>query len=251
MELKKRKLRKKSRKSSNQRPVLKKNKSRKIKQGKSKVKKSKRHLRKRNKASFKTKLNLKQSQKKYQRLLISLSLFSLFIIAGVVFLIFNLGTAIVVDQSMMPTLSKGTRLVYKKTKRFKIGDVVLLTSPDQTNYEQIRRVVGLPGQKVDYLSDNSIVIDGVVLEEPYLNQKIKQTEEKKLNSIAMAQFLEATPSLTESFVSAGKIPKEMLLVLGDNRLEAYDSRYYGLVPIKDVKGKADRTYWPLRKIKTK
>ncbi|WP_136135724.1 signal peptidase I [Vagococcus silagei] len=180
-------------------------------------------------------------------LVVGASLFAIWI----VLFIFTMGTARVIDDSMDPTLPEGVGLFYKRTDNLKLGDVVILTSPDDTRYQQVRRVVGLPGQKVDYLSDNSVVIDGVILQETYFTQEVKQTQEERLETVSMKQFLEATKSLTESMIEADKIPEDMILVLGDNRLQAYDSRYYGLVPIHEVYGKADMMFWPLKKIKNK
>ena len=173
------------------------------------------------------------------------------LVFSIVVLFLSLGSARVVDYSMAPTIPEETKVFYKKTKDLGVGDVILMTSPDETRYEQIRRVIGLPGQKVDFLSDNSIVIDGVVLQETYFKEELKVPTDEKLNNISMKQFLEATPTVSESMVDADKIPENMVLVLGDARYDAFDSRNYGLVPFENIKGKAIISYWPLQRVKVK
>ena len=93
---------------------------------------------------------------------------------------FFLFTPIVVDgESMMPTLENGDRMIVNKIG-YTVGkpdrfDIVVFHAPEQKNY--IKRVIGLPGDHVEY-KDDQLYINGKELEEPYLDQyKVKSLKE--------------------------------------------------------------------------
>ena len=81
-------------------------------------------------------------------------------------------TPIVVDgESMMPTLENGDRMIVNKIG-YTIGkpdrfDIVVFHAPEQKDY--IKRVIGLPGDEVEY-RDDVLYINGKPIEEPYLDQ---------------------------------------------------------------------------------
>ena len=146
-------------------------------------------------------------------------------------------TPIVVDGiSMMPTLEDGDRMIVNKIG-YTIGepdrfDIVVFHAPEQKDY--IKRIIGLPGDKVEY-RDDILYINGEPLEEPYLNQYKEEV---------------ADSPLTEDFTLEGKlnsevVPKDHVFVLGDNRRKSKDSRHIGVVPIDEIIGNTKIVFWPL------
>lgn len=149
---------------------------------------------------------------------------------------FFLFTPIVVDgESMMPTLKNGDRMVVNrigymvgKPDRF---DIVVFHAPEQKNY--IKRVIGLPGDQVEYKNDQ-LYINGEAIPEPYLDQYKKEITEGSL-----------TDDFTlEDITGKDKIPKGYIFVMGDNRRYSKDSRHIGLIAIDEIIGNTNFVFWP-------
>jgi signal peptidase I len=104
------------------------------------------------------------------------------------------------------------------------GDIIVFHYPLDTTKDFIKRVIGLPGDTVSYDS-NSVWVDGVKLNEPYVSQE--------------ANFQGAT----------WKVPPGNYFVMGDNRPQSDDSRTWGYVPQNDIVGKAVMVYWPFNMVK--
>jgi signal peptidase I len=90
--------------------------------------------------------------------------------------------------------------------------------------EFIKRVVALPGETLEII-DNRVLVDGTVIDEPYLEPSVEM------------------PDFGPVAVPAGSV-----FVMGDNRNSSRDSRYFGAIPLDDVVGKAFVLMWPLRRI---
>lgn len=108
-------------------------------------------------------------------------------------------------------------------KRF---DVVSLRY-DGSKY-LIKRVIGLPGEKIEY-KENKLYVNNKIIEEPFLEENTI-TEYFSLTSLGYE-----------------KIPENMYLVLGDNRENSLDSREIGLIKKQDVLGKINLRIWPINK----
>lgn len=140
----------------------------------------------------------------------------------------------VVGPSMSPTLKNGDIVLLDKVSyrfaKIKRKDIVALYYADSKYL--IKRVIGKPGEKVEF-KDNHLYINGVKFKEDYLPKGIT-TEDFELNDLGYTI-----------------IPKDMYLVLGDNRENSLDSRdkKVGLVPKKNIIGKVRIQIWPLNSIK--
>jgi signal peptidase I len=114
------------------------------------------------------------------------------------------------------------------------GHVVVFKFPEEPARDFIKRVIALPGERVQ-IKNKKVYIDDRPLEEPYVH------------------FLEAPRMIADEtglFVEDGKdnwgpkvVPPGQLLVLGDNRDNSRDSRFWGFLPVDQVKGRALLVYW--------
>ena len=155
----------------------------------------------------------------------------LIILVFVLFGVFVAQPVVVEGTSMVPQLHDGERLlvnklIYYKFKSFgwghiERGDVVVFWFPNDPDKSYVKRVIGLPDEMVEIRS-GKIFIDGQELNETYLDANQNQ----------------AMPSFPPK-----KVEKHHYFVMGDNRDNSSDSRYWGLVPEKYIYGKAFFRYW--------
>jgi signal peptidase I len=127
--------------------------------------------------------------------------------------------------SMIPTLEIGDRvLVNKFIYRFtepKRGDIVVFTSVDNPKEDLIKRVVGLPGDKIA-VRGGKLFLNGKPQKEPYTNKQLPD----------------------RSFFARITVPKGHVFVMGDNRGNSADSRVFGPLPKKNIEGEAFLRFWP-------
>jgi signal peptidase I len=96
----------------------------------------------------------------------------------------------------------------------------------------VKRVIGLPGQTIS-LSHGHVVIDGKELREPYLPSSIRDSTLPGPSGTAY--------NLTKPYV----IPANHYFMMGDNRTDSCDSRYWGPIDRNSIVGKVDVRVWPL------
>ncbi|MGH9947184.1 MAG: signal peptidase I [Pyrinomonadaceae bacterium] len=150
-----------------------------------------------------------------------------FILIGV----FAVQPVVVEGTSMVPQLHDGERLLVNKLVYYKIesvswghierGDIVVFWYPKEPDKSYVKRVIGLPGETVE-VRDGRVFIDSRELKEDYLDYEHNQS-------------LPTWP--------AKRVDDHYYFVMGDNRDNSSDSRYWGLVPEKYVYGKAFFRYW--------
>jgi signal peptidase I len=124
--------------------------------------------------------------------------------------------------SMIPTLQNGeyilvNKLAYK-TGEPQRGDIVVFVFPVDPQEDLIKRVIGLPGERVS-VHNGVVTINDVPLNEPYIA---------------------AAPLYDGDWV----VPDDQLFVLGDNRNASKDSHQWLYLPLENVVGKAVLIYWP-------
>ena len=113
------------------------------------------------------------------------------------------------------------------------GDVVVFRLPKDPSVDYIKRVIGLPGDKVEVRDDGKVYVNGVALEEPYTYKND-------------AGVNEPTVPLTDQ--TSWVIPPGELFVMGDHRQKSADSRAFGPIPESSIVGRAFLRYWPLSTI---
>ncbi|MGE8081422.1 signal peptidase I [Peribacillus loiseleuriae] len=147
-------------------------------------------------------------------------------------------TPIVVDgESMNPTLQDKDRMVVTKIGEPKRFDIVVFHAPDGRDY--IKRVIGLPGDKIEYKND-VLYINSKAYNEPYLEQYKKRLNEGTLTD---------SFTLKETALGSDTVPKDCFFVMGDNRRNSTDSRHIGAIPMEKVIGTTNVVYYPIKEIK--
>jgi len=137
--------------------------------------------------------------------------------------------SIIPTGSMLPTIQLQDRVIVDKLlfKLFEIkrGDIIVfhpLSEVDTSGVPWIKRIIGLPGEKVE-IKDGEVIINETILNEPY---------EKEKPDYSFGPMI---------------IPENSYFVLGDNRNNSLDSHYWGVLPAENIIGKASLRYWPLNR----
>ncbi len=155
----------------------------------------------------------------------------LIIVVFILFGVFAVQPVVVEGTSMLPQLNDGERLLVNKLVYYKIqsvswghlerGDIVVFWFPREPDKSYVKRIIGLPGEMVE-VRNGKVIIDGQELDEDYLD-------------IEHNQSLPSFPTK--------RVDDHHYFVMGDNRDNSSDSRYWGLVPEKYIYGKAFFRYW--------
>jgi signal peptidase I len=146
--------------------------------------------------------------------------------------------------SMIPTLVIGDHLLVNKfiygtevpfsgnrvliLKNPERGDIIVFRYPEDPNRDFIKRVIGIEGDVVEG-KNKQVFVNGKLQNEPYV-----QHVDTAVRTGGMEPRDNFGPYL---------IPKGKVFVMGDNRDQSYDSRYWGYVDLKDIRGKAFIIYW--------
>jgi signal peptidase I len=114
------------------------------------------------------------------------------------------------------------------------GDVVVFKYPEDPARDFIKRVIGLPGDTLE-LRDKKVLINGAPLDEPYVHFLDPPGASDEFREVTSIDVLERYGPVT--------VPPNQYFVMGDNRDNSQDSRYWGFLPRDYVKGKALVIYW--------
>jgi len=116
----------------------------------------------------------------------------------------------------------------------KRGEVVVFKYPEEPDRDFIKRVIGLPGETVE-LREKKVYINGTPLNEPYVHFLAPPRGGTEFNEVTSYDVRERYGPVT--------VPPNQYFVMGDNRDNSQDSRYWGFLPRDLVKGKALVIYW--------
>ena len=167
------------------------------------------------------------------------------------------------SESMVPTLQIGDRLFVEKlshwVRPYERGDILVFYPPepltvvrhdpvssmlrwsgisgliyskeDKIDVAYIKRLIGEPGDVIEVIPGNGVYINGELLNEPYINELAYTcTREQPL------------------FCGPYKVPADEFFVMGDNRNQSYDSRFWGTLKQEQVVGRAVVRFWPLDRV---
>lgn len=144
----------------------------------------------------------------------------------------------VVGRSMMPTLHNKDKVIVSKLSKIDRMDIVIFHGDQREDY--VKRVIGLPGDKISYENDE-LFINNKKVEEPFL-QSYSAYENPNDNFTGDFELEELTGSK--------RVPPDKLFVLGDNRISSLDSRYFHFVDKKEIVGEVKMRYWPISQATT-
>jgi signal peptidase I len=112
------------------------------------------------------------------------------------------------------------------------GDIVVFKYPDEPDRDFIKRVIGLPGETIE-LRNKKVHVNGQPLDEPYVHFLTAPSND----------YQEVTSFDVRERFGPVTVPADHYFVMGDNRDNSQDSRYWGFLPRGHVKGKALLIYW--------
>lgn len=138
-------------------------------------------------------------------------------------------TLLIGDHLLVNKMIYGTKLpftdkrvlVFKKPER---GDIIVFRYPEDPDRDFIKRIVGVGGDLVEG-KGKAVFVNGKQMEETYIRHTDSSAIDKRDN---FGPFL---------------VPEGKIFVMGDNRDQSYDSRFWGYVDIDEIKGKALIIYW--------
>jgi len=171
------------------------------------------------------------------------------ILAGalVIFVLFQitLQNSIVDGTSMEPNLMDSDRLLVSKVSYTfgepERGDIIVFKYPVHPSQHFVKRVIGLPGDRVRLLHKR-LYVNGKLQEEPYVVDSLPPDtyRDNFPNGPRASLGVEASwYQQLEKLLEDGQliVPEGYIFVLGDNRDRSYDSRYWGFVPKENVVGR--------------
>jgi len=148
----------------------------------------------------------------------------------------SIQTVHVVGGSMSPSLSTGDLVLASKLD-YRVhdpqrGDIVILKDPMDPSKDFIKRVIGMPGDRI-LIHDRQVFVNGQQLQEPYIGSAWV-----------------ATPNWPDQPAEPdGEIvPPGSYFVLGDNRDHSSDSRLFGYISRDQIEGKAVVRFWPFDRV---
>ena len=111
------------------------------------------------------------------------------------------------------------------------GDVIVFKYPDEPERDFIKRVIGLPGETIE-LKAKKVYVDGQPLDEPYVHFLEPASDAQEITSYDVRERYGPVT-----------VPPNQYFVMGDNRDNSQDSRYWGFLPRHYIKGRALMIYW--------
>jgi signal peptidase I len=157
--------------------------------------------------------------------------------------LFVVETYFIPSASMEPALQVGDRILVNKLSydfhAVHRGDIVVFSRPAKEHCagpvvaDLVKRVIGLPGETISLSGTGRVVIDGAPLPETWLPQ------------LERATTYPGPPGTGYDLNRPYKIPSGQYFVMGDNRMNSCDSRWWGPISKSSIVGKVDLRIWPL------
>lgn len=130
--------------------------------------------------------------------------------------------------SMAPTLRDREKLMGLKTGNVGRFDIITFLVQEDEEESYIKRVIGLPGEQIEY-ADDQLWVDGEAVSEPFLDE--------------LKENLEEGEQLVEDFFA--EVPQDEYFVMGDNRQDSIDSRQIGSIPKEKIETNIKFSFWPI------
>ena len=143
--------------------------------------------------------------------------------------------------SMYPNLQNNEWVMLFKQSKIKHDSVIVFDADGvdpsaKKDSKYVKRVIAMPGDTVEYKDNGDLYINGKFSSQSYISKEQQKQGTLNLELPASSDF---TLGSNHKFV----VPKNEYLVLGDNRANSNDSRYYGFVPKKKILGVVKVFFW--------
>ena len=132
-------------------------------------------------------------------------------------------------QAVFPPINCFASLALIEFGKPQRGDIIVFRFPEDEEKDFIKRIVGTPGDTVQ-LRNKAVLVNGVVLEDKSFTQRIDPG------------VIDGTINPRDNFGPV-TVPEGAYFVMGDNRDQSLDSRFWGFVREEKIRGKAFRIYW--------
>ena len=145
-----------------------------------------------------------------------------------------IGDHLLVNKFVFGPVATGVERTLLPLQDVDRGDIIVFKYPEDPERDFIKRVIGLPGESVEVRA-KTVYIDGRPLEESYVHFEQPPLAVADRNEVTSFDVREQYGPVT--------VPSEQYFVMGDNRDNSQDSRYWGFLPRGYIKGKALVVYW--------
>jgi signal peptidase I len=142
-----------------------------------------------------------------------------------------IGDHLLVNKFVFGPAASGLEHAVLPVREIRRGDVVVFKYPDEPARDFIKRVIGLPGETLE-LRNKKVYINGQPLDEPYVHFLEPVSDGQEVTSFDVRERYGPV-----------QVPPGQYFVMGDNRDNSQDSRYWGFLPGHYIKGRALMIYW--------
>src|SRR5687767_665452 len=145
------------------------------------------------------------------------------------------GDHLIVNKMIFSPAATGLERALLPHREIRRGDVVVFKYPEEPERDFIKRVIGLPGETIE-LRNKRVFVNGKPLQEPYVHFLEPPSDSEPGDA-------DYTDFDVRRRYGPVTVPANHYFVMGDNRDNSQDSRYWGFLPRGYIKGKALMVYW--------
>ena len=145
-----------------------------------------------------------------------------------------IGDHLLVNKFVFGPTESGIERALLPVAQVKRGDVIVFKYPEEPDRDFIKRVIGLPGDTLE-VREKKVYINNRPLDEPYAHYLQP--------AAASSEFHEVTSFDVRERYGPVTVPPNQFFMMGDNRDNSQDSRYWGFLPRANIKGRALVIYW--------
>jgi signal peptidase I len=145
-----------------------------------------------------------------------------------------IGDHLLVNKFVFGPTETGAERTLLPVGTIKRRDIIVFKYPEEPDRDFIKRVIGLPGETVE-VREKKVYINGTALDEPYVHFLTGPSGPSEFHEVTSFDVRERYGPVT--------VPADHYFVMGDNRDNSQDSRYWGFLPRENIKGKSLIIYW--------
>ena len=145
-----------------------------------------------------------------------------------------IGDHLLVNKFVFGPSETGAERTLLPVGTIKRRDIIVFKYPEDPERDFIKRVIGLPGETVE-VREKKVYVNGTALDEPYVHFLAPPSAPSELHEVTSFDVRERFGPVT--------VPADQYFMMGDNRDNSADSRYWGFLRRDYIKGKALVIYW--------